>query len=98
MSISFGIYACPSSVAWDDIRKGPPLAAVREHLDRVVNFDRYRTIAGGKGQQAWRNPRRQGQPCRRNSRLGGKASNGLRMTPVSTKGFSERSCCLRFRT
>jgi hypothetical protein len=50
MSISFGIYACPSSVAWDDIRKGPPLAAVREHLDRVVNFDRYRTIAGGKSQ------------------------------------------------
>ena len=49
MSISFGIYARPSS-AWDDIRKGPPLAAVREHLDRVVNFDRYRTIAGGKGQ------------------------------------------------
>ena len=45
MSISFGIYACPSSVAWDDIRKGPPLAAVREHLDRVVNFDRYRTAA-----------------------------------------------------
>ena len=56
MSISFGIYARPSSVAWDDIRKGPPLAAVREHLDRVVNFDRYRTIAGGKGQQAWRKP------------------------------------------
>jgi len=49
-NISFGIYARLSSLRWDDIRKGPPLAAVREHLDRVVNFDRYRTIAGGKGQ------------------------------------------------
>jgi hypothetical protein len=46
MNISFGINAWPVSVAWDDVRKGPPLAAVREHLDRVVNFDRYRTIAG----------------------------------------------------
>lgn len=46
MNISFGINAWPVSVAWDDVRKGPPLAAVREHLDRVVNFDHYRTIAG----------------------------------------------------
>jgi len=46
MNISFGIYARPSSLAWDEIRKGPPLAAVREHLERVVNFDRYRTSAG----------------------------------------------------
>ncbi len=40
MSISFGIYASPSSTLWEDIRKGPPLDAVREHLDRVVNFRR----------------------------------------------------------
>jgi hypothetical protein len=39
---SFGIYAWPSSVAWNDIRRGPPLEAVREHLDRLVNFGRYR--------------------------------------------------------
>ena len=38
MNISFGIYASPSSTLWKDIRKGPPLDAVREHLDRVVNF------------------------------------------------------------
>jgi hypothetical protein len=44
MNISFGIYAWPSSVAWDDIRKGPPLEAVREHLDRLVNFGRYRAL------------------------------------------------------
>ena len=40
MNISFGIYARPSSTLWKDIRKGPPLDAVREHLDRVVNFTR----------------------------------------------------------
>ena len=41
MNISFGIYARPSSTLWKDIRKGPPLDAVREHLDRVVNFRRH---------------------------------------------------------
>lgn len=38
MNISFGIYATPTSTLWKDIRKGPPLEAVREHLDRVINF------------------------------------------------------------
>ena len=38
MSISFGIYARPSSALWSDVRKGPPLEAVHEHLDRVVIF------------------------------------------------------------
>ena len=40
MNISFGIYATPPSTLWQDVRKGPPLDAVREHLDRVVNFKR----------------------------------------------------------
>ena len=38
MSISFGMYSKPSSTVWEDIRKGPSLEAVREHLERVVNF------------------------------------------------------------
>ena len=42
MNNSFGIYASPSSIAWNDIRKGPPLEAVREHLHRVFNFAQYR--------------------------------------------------------
>ena len=41
MNLSFGINYEPSSLLWDDIRKGPSLDAVREHLDRVVNFGRY---------------------------------------------------------
>jgi hypothetical protein len=45
MNISFGIYATPPSTLWKDIRKGPPLDAVREHLDRVVNFRRLSEIA-----------------------------------------------------
>ena len=45
MNISFGIYARPSSTLWKDIRKGPPLDVVREHLDRVVNFTRLHGIA-----------------------------------------------------
>jgi hypothetical protein len=41
MTRSFGIaYQSPSRL-WADIRKGPPLHAVREHLDRVVNFRRF---------------------------------------------------------
>ena len=40
MSISFGMYSKPSSTVWEDIRKGPSLEAVREHLERVVNFPR----------------------------------------------------------
>jgi len=47
MLVSFGIYARPSSLAWDDIRKGPPLEAVREHLKRVITFDQNRRIARG---------------------------------------------------
>ncbi len=46
MTISFGIYARPSSTLWNDVRKGPPLDAVREHIDRVANFGRYSEIAG----------------------------------------------------
>ncbi len=45
MNISFGIYAAPTSTLWKDIRKGPPLEAVREHLDRVINFRRLCEIA-----------------------------------------------------
>ena len=45
MNLSFGIYSIPSSTLWKDIRKGPPLDAVREHLDRVVNFSRLCKIA-----------------------------------------------------
>jgi hypothetical protein len=48
MNISFGIYATPSSTSWEDIRKGPPLDAVREHLDRVVNFKRICEIELGR--------------------------------------------------
>jgi hypothetical protein len=49
MNRSFGIdWQSPSRV-WEDIRKGPPLEAVREHLDRVVNFGLRREMArGGK--------------------------------------------------
>ena len=45
MNISFGIYSVPRSTLWKDIRKGPPLDAVREHLDRVVNFRLHTEIA-----------------------------------------------------
>jgi hypothetical protein len=45
MNISFGTYSRPSSFKWDDIRKGPTLETVREHIDRVVNFTRYSGIA-----------------------------------------------------
>jgi len=45
MNISFGIYSIPPSNLWKDVRKGPPLDAVREHLDRVVNFRRHCEIA-----------------------------------------------------
>ena len=41
MNLSFGIHHRATSTAWDDIRKGPPLHVVREHLDRVVNFGRH---------------------------------------------------------
>ena len=41
MHIPFGVNHQPSSLAWDDIRKGPPLEAVREHLDRVMDFGRH---------------------------------------------------------
>ena len=44
MNISFGTYSRPSSLKWDDIRKGPTLETVREHIDRVVNFTRYSGI------------------------------------------------------
>src|SRR5690606_30642926 len=45
MNHSFGIdYQSPSRV-WEVIRKGPPLDAVREHLDRVVNFGLYCEMA-----------------------------------------------------
>ena len=47
MNLFFGIYAIPSSTSWEDIRKGPPLDVVREHLDRVVNFRHYSDIARG---------------------------------------------------
>ena len=47
MNISFGIYAKPSSTLWDDVRKGPSLDEVREHIDRVINFGRYSEIARG---------------------------------------------------
>ena len=45
MNLSFGINASPSSTLWSDIRKGPPLDAVREHIDRVVNFRHYSEMA-----------------------------------------------------
>jgi hypothetical protein len=38
MTFSFGIFARPLSLAWDDVRKGPSAEAVREHLHRLVNF------------------------------------------------------------
>jgi hypothetical protein len=41
MNVSFGIDYQPKSLAWHEIRKGPSLEAVREHLDRVVNFARF---------------------------------------------------------
>lgn len=38
MRISFGMYARPNSTRWSDIRRGPSLDAVREHINRVANF------------------------------------------------------------
>jgi hypothetical protein len=40
MNIPFGVHYQPFSLAWENIRKGPSLAAVREHLDRVDSFGR----------------------------------------------------------
>jgi hypothetical protein len=34
--------AIPSSTRWSEIRKGPSVAMVREHADRIVNYRRYR--------------------------------------------------------
>jgi len=44
MTISFGIYARPSSTAWADVRKGPPAEAVREHLGRLVAFHHHQYV------------------------------------------------------
>jgi hypothetical protein len=39
MNLSFGTNVRPSStLVWSEIRKGPALDIVREHLDRVVNY------------------------------------------------------------
>jgi len=38
MNVTFGIFARPASTNWNDIRKGPPVEAVREHLNRLANF------------------------------------------------------------
>jgi hypothetical protein len=53
MNLSFGINYRPRSFTWHEIRKGPSLEAVREHLDRVVNFARYASMddAGGRPTQ-----------------------------------------------
>ncbi len=48
MHLSFGIdYQSPSRLR-EVIWKGPPLDAVREHLDRVVNFGLHREMARGR--------------------------------------------------
>ena len=70
MNISFGIYASPSSTLWKDIRKGPPLDAVREHLDRVVNFSAFaRSLAGPRSGDGVGRVRRRRVARRRRSRL-----------------------------
>ena len=38
MSATFGINARPSSMKWDDVRKGPPAEAVLQHLRKVVYY------------------------------------------------------------
>jgi hypothetical protein len=38
MDASFGLKNRPASMRWEDLRKGPPLDAVRAHLDRVVRY------------------------------------------------------------
>ena len=48
MNIPFGINYKPTSRTWEDIRKGPSLDAVREHLDRVINSGSY-SGRGAKG-------------------------------------------------
>lgn len=45
MNLSFGIAFQSPSRVWADIRKGPPLQAVREHLDRVANYHRFAAMA-----------------------------------------------------
>jgi hypothetical protein len=47
MTISFGIHARPSAITWNEICKGPPAEAVREHLARVVAFRQYYEAASG---------------------------------------------------
>lgn len=38
MRMSFGMNARPNSTKWSEIRQGPSLDAVREHINRVANF------------------------------------------------------------
>lgn len=38
MTGSFGIHSRPTSTNWEDVRKGPSLEAVREHLMRIANY------------------------------------------------------------
>jgi len=45
MNLSFGIAFQSPSRVWRDVRKGPPLRAVREHLDRVANYRRFAAMA-----------------------------------------------------
>lgn len=48
MTRSFGIAFQSPSLLWSDIRKGPPLSAVREHLDRMANFRRLAAATEGR--------------------------------------------------
>ena len=38
MHMSFGMHARPNSTKWSDIRRGPPIEAVREHVRRVAKL------------------------------------------------------------
>ena len=38
MHKSFGLIFEPSSTKWSDVRKGPSLDAVREHISRVTTY------------------------------------------------------------
>jgi hypothetical protein len=51
MNIPFGVHHKPSSLAWEDVRKGPSLEAVREHLDRVINFGRRTSLGPARAQR-----------------------------------------------
>ncbi len=45
MHMSFGMECQPKSMKWEDLMRGPSLAEVGRHLNKVVNYNSLRLAA-----------------------------------------------------